>query len=394
MSVFRPLPLMSSESFARYTIARRLPSILTDIIAENDFAPGVVSALRALRDEIAGRQVSPLRENAPDVEEWNLAWREYRGRTWLEMPWYFAESYFYRRLLEATGYFQPGTGEGRDPFEARKERALNDGDAVSILNKQLQIAQECNDKERFAHMLQGSLWGNRADLSNIALAASAAEGLRDSTASNLLIDQTALVRALFASGSLLRIDFICDNAGLETLLDLALADWLLSSGLCRQIVFHLKNRPFFVSDTMMKDIPPMLAALREAGGLVAALAARLDTFRNEGRWILNDDPFWTSWFCFPEMPAHLRDDLGQSDLVILKGDLNYRRLLDDRHWPPTTRLEDITGYFPASFLTLRTLKAEIIVGLQEGEFEALIEAEPDWQVNGRRGLVHLIVREK
>jgi hypothetical protein len=90
------------------------------------------------------------------------------------------------------------------------------------------------------------------------------------------------------------------------------------------------------------------------------------------------------------MPACLGDELAQSDLVILKGDLNYRRLLDDRHWPPTTRLEDVTGTFPRPFLALRTLKAEIVVGLQEGQSEILAAVEPDWLINGRRGVIHLV----
>lgn len=90
------------------------------------------------------------------------------------------------------------------------------------------------------------------------------------------------------------------------------------------------------------------------------------------------------------MPSRLRDSLAQSDLVILKGDLNYRRLLDDRRWPPTTCMEGVTAYFPRPFLTLRTLKAEVIVGLQEGEAEALTAADPDWLINGRRGIIHLV----
>lgn len=54
-------------------------------------------------------------------------------------------------------------------------------------------------------------------------------------------------------------------------------------------------------------------------------------------------------------------------MLVLKGDVNYRRLLEDRHWPPTTRLEEVTQFMPTSTLSLRTLKAEIMVGLAEGK---------------------------
>lgn len=386
-------PLMTSESFARHTVAHRLPSIIADVIADNDYPPAIVSALRTLRDEIADGAVEPLAENTPDAAAWNRAWETWRSHTWLEIPWYLAESYFYRRLLEATRYFQPGDGRSRDPFEVRKRRALQGGDAVEVLSQGVLATRFQDDRERFVTLLHASLWGNRADLSNIVLAARPEDDVGRSSGEHLLIDHAAATWVLVAAGRLRRVDFICDNAGLETLLDLALTDFLLDKGLCRQIVFHLKAQPFFVSDTMVKDVYPMLVALRQAGGAAAALASRLEAYLHGGRWVLQDDPFWTSWLGFPEMPARLRDELAQSDLVILKGDLNYRRLLDDRRWPPTTRLEDVTAYFPASFLTLRTMKAEIIVGLQEGQAEALTAVEPDWMVNGRRGLIHLMKRQ-
>jgi hypothetical protein len=67
--------------------------------------------------------------------------------------------------------------------------------------------------------------------------------------------------------------------------------------------------------------------------------------------------------------------------------VNYRRLLDDRHWPHTARLQEIAAYFPAPFLVLRTLKGEIQVGLAPDQAEALAAEDPEWLINGRRGLV-------
>ena len=75
--------------------------------------------------------------------------------------------------------------------------------------------------------------------------------------------------------------------------------------------------------------------------------------------------------------------------VILKGDANYRRLLDDRHWPFTAPLEEAAGYFPTSFDALRTLKAELIVGLRPGQPEALWAEDPDWLTNAKRGIIQM-----
>ncbi|TMI75256.1 MAG: protein-glutamate O-methyltransferase family protein, partial [Bacillati bacterium ANGP1] len=74
-------------------------------------------------------------------------------------------------------------------------------------------------------------------------------------------------------------------------------------------------------------------------------------------------------------------------LVILKGDANYRRLLSDAHWAPTAPFSKVTGYFSAPLVALRTLKAEIIVGLAPGRAERLTAEDREWLVNGRRGVI-------
>ena len=93
---------------------------------------------------------------------------------------------------------------------------------------------------------------------------------------------------------------------------------------------------------------------------------------------------------FRQFPQDLWEDLSMSDLVILKGDVNYRRLLDDLHWPHDTRLEEVTRYFPTSYLTLRTLKAEIMVGLSPSQANQLQVDDPTWLINGKRGLIQFI----
>ena len=132
---------------------------------------------------------------------------------------------------------------------------------------------------------------------------------------------------------------------------------------------------------------PSRSSLGSPHGAVRALGERLRSYIETGDLALEADPFWTSYLMFRDFPPSLRDTLARSDLVILKGDVNYRRLLDDRHWPHTTPLEQIAAYFPAPLLVLRTLKGEIQVGLEPGQAEALAAEDADWLINGQRGLV-------
>ena len=69
---------------------------------------------------------------------------------------------------------------------------------------------------------------------------------------------------------------------------------------------------------------------------------------------------------------------------------DYRRLLDDRHWPPTIHMETVCSYFPAPFVALRTLKGEIMAGLQPGQAQALQAEDPTWLINGKRGVIQLV----
>jgi hypothetical protein len=207
----------------------------------------------------------------------------------------------------------------------------------------------------------------------------------------ILINHTGPVRDRLAGG-LARLDFICDNVGSDLLFDLALSDFLLDLGWTQGIHLHLKGQPFFVSDAMPEDARRTIDLLKAApaSGL-PALAARLAEHLSVKRLVLDTDPFWTSWRMFREMPVSLWQELAFAGLVLVKGDVNYRRLLDDRHWPPTTRLEAVCAYFPTPFVVLRTLKGEIMAGLQPGQAQALQVEDPTWLINGKRGLIQLVV---
>ncbi len=387
-----PPVLMTSErdSFAYTTFAVRHPRLIEDIIAWNDYPPTIAAALRALRDEITGGVIQPLREDAADQSDWNARAREHLGKSWLNVPWYWAEAYFWRRILEAVQYFQPGPFYRRDPYASQKRRELQPDAAPRALLAVLETLP-AGDAETFRGLIHASLWGNRTDLSFAEV-----RGRRDRSlalaneTANILIDQTGRVWEYLRSARE-RIDFICDNSGLELLFDLALADFLLRGGFAKRIVFHVKPQPFFVSDTMISDVEDALAALeKSAARELSQLARRVRLAIDEKQFVLTDHPFWVTGAFFHEMPADLRATLAQADLVISKGDANYRRLIGDCHWDPTTPFESAAGYFPATLVALRTLKAELIVGLKPGEAERLQTQDSAWRVNGKRGVIQFL----
>jgi hypothetical protein len=385
-----PPPIMTSElgSFARRTITERKPRIIDRVMATNAYPPAIRSQLTALRRELAdGPVAAPLPQHDPDGR-WREAWAPWQGLSWLEIPWYLAESYFYHRLLEAVGYHDPGPWRHRDPFAPDKAEALRR--AMEAFHPDRR--DDRDPAERLRELLLRALWGNQTDLSNHDVR----EGPATSPAKDgrhLLVDHSESLAGALARREVRSLHVVCDNAGPELLADLILLHHLLSSGLVDHVTLHLKSTPFFVSDAMPSDLAYTLEQLSQSSGAeLGALGADLNTLVQSGRLRAMADPFWSGPAGFFHMPAALLASLQQADLVLFKGDANYRRLVDDRHWPTTAALEEITSYLPFSFACLRTLKAELVVGLPTGMAEHTAASDPDWLTSGRWGLIHVVPR--
>lgn len=387
LATLPPLLLTSDpNSFARNTLRVRIPAILRETIALNDFAPGIRVALEDLYVELTDGRVRGLQEEAPDAGFWQAASAPYIGRSWLDVPWYWAEAFFYRRLLEATRYFQPGRWAGFDPFAAKK-RTEWAPEAAPAAAEALLSGLPSDPALRFQRLLHACLWGNRTDLSYAVAAHLGGTAAPHQEQSNLLEDDTGAIWDRLRSHPGGRIAIINDNAGTELAMDLALAEHLLASGLAARVDLHLKPQPYFVSDAMKEDVMAGLEALPAGGAAAGQLAHRLEEHLAAGRLRLTAHWAYASSLFFFELPEDLRADLAGMDLVLVKGDANYRRLVGDCHWPPTTSFAFATRYFPAPLAALRTFKAELVVGLGPGEAERLAAEDPDWLVNGRRGVI-------
>lgn len=384
------------NTWANRTVRVRFGDTARRVVEENDFSPRIVARLEALIADIPHTPVRPLDDpQAPDPDDWNAYLEPYLGMDWLESPWFFSEHYFYRRILEATGYFQEGSGAGWDPFQVSKQRGLELGqeailDWASLLADWQSAGQPA--RQTLLSLLHMDLWGNQADYS---LWPADAEGKPDHADSSLaddylLIDAgSEVVDCLLAlDGKSARLDFMIDNAGLELMSDLVFAEYLLSAEMVQEIHFHLKAHPTFVSDALPGDVEATVAYFESIDAAsVRELGRRLRTHMQSKRLLLCSDFFWNSPLEGWKMPENLAERLSGSNLVISKGDANYRRLLGDRHWPFTTPFADIVSYFPVPLVALRTLKSELICGLAPGQAEAVAAEDPEWMVNGRWGMI-------
>ena len=403
-----PEPLSGSAigSFAHTTITERFPKIVRETIADNDFPEEILRNLEQLISDIPFEPIRDLQDaGAPDLAAWKMNLQPFTGKNWLEVPWFVAEMYFYRRILEATGFHQPGDFQGFDPFRLQKKRVLESADSSTInlaelLERSLQNRQTGSTgwQAHLRELLVLNVWGNQADLSMWSSNEERPDHkASDDQQSHLLVEDSSLVAKFFNTGSdrIQQVDFILDNYGPELIHDIGLADYLLAINLTQTVRFHAKPTPHYVSDAMIPDVLSTQAYLeghREAA--VRNLGHRIAGYLQEGQLEITQDHFWTSPTYFWDMPTYIRDLLSSADLVVSKGDANYRRLAGDLDWSPTTSFEYVMRYFPTALLALRVLKAELALGLSLSQVERLDFDDPQWKVNGNWAVIQFSGQEK
>ncbi len=379
--------LMTSEegSFARHTIEARKPAIINRILDDFDYNRSIRAALLDLKDEMTKGKIRPLNEMSSDRVVWDHDMAPWIGKTWLEIPWMLAETFFYRRVLEAVQYFQPGPWMGLNPYLRLKRKEIDS--ALEEFIAMYTDTELGDDLQGFTTMLNKALWGNRADLSNLQTFDSDMSTQSDS----ILRDDSERVYT-FLREQPGAVAYLFDNVGKELYFDLALIDHLLTSGLAESVTCYLKNQPFFVSDAMPEDIFDLLGCLKVSEAeKIRGLADRLNKAIKKGTIRIETPPFFTTGRMYRELPKALKTQIGDHKLAILKGDVNFRRLVGDRHWPYTTPFGQAAGYFPTSIVSLRTMKSELVVGLTQAQVNHLeTEAEPDWLINGKRGMISFL----
>lgn len=477
-------------SFPHSVLAERHPAIIRQVRDAFPYGPEIHRSLDALLDNCTKGVIEPLPADATDRDRWR-GWGldAYVGRSWFDVPWLWSESYFYRQLLDAVGYFGPGPWQGIDPFRPFKLAELDAPETDEELAVLDTLAARPVD-ERDRALLHGSLWGNRADLgfrlsdaeaeeraavpglvaddsatlwsllpktvteadmgaaadygtetgtatvteTGTATGTATAKGTKSGTGtgtetgtapatesdagtatgteadiatgtearSNTSSTSTragtgtgtsALVGTSSSTGANTsprapaRVRTLClvaDNAGRELIPDLLLAAHLLAHGRCGRVVLHVKPYPYYVSDATTADVVDALRKLTGARGVAADYGRQLWAAMADGTLTVRAHPFSAAPLPYAAMPDDLRAEFAAAALTIVKGDLNYRRLVGDSRWHPTTPFAGVTTYFPGPVAALRTLKSEVITGLAADTEAALVAAEGQRWRTGER----------
>ncbi|MDJ0953018.1 MAG: damage-control phosphatase ARMT1 family protein [Acidimicrobiia bacterium] len=384
-----PLPdhLRGNETgtFTEDSVVRRLPEIARRTLDDNELNDHRRECVERLAEEIGSGVITAVDEpEAIDAAAWRNHVAPHVGLSWVDAPWFFVETYFYRRLLSATGYSQPGARKGVDPFALQKRTGFNGAaDLAGRLGDNL-------DDGRV--LLAAALWANRVDLSlwragegDVDERTAAVMG--DGT-SRLLVDDGERVLGILERGGG-NVHLVLDNAGAELVADLALAAFVLDRG--GHVTFHAKPHPTFVSDVTLPDLAETIQGLRRQDTPAAQIGDKLLAAGERGSLVETSHPFWVSPLPFWDCPNDLVDELASADLVVVKGDANYRRLLGDLHWAPTTPFPSIVR--PRQpLVALRTPKSLVAAGIDQQTIDRAAAADPNWMTNGEWGMIQFADR--
>ena len=234
-----------------------------------------------------------------------------------------------------------------------------------------QTSRENEEAEKllFTEMCEICLWGNATDLSLLTsltyedIQKLQGADARKSSEKNILVNDLPMAYNALKTAQKAarkgprRVDIVLDNAGFELFVDLILAGYLLTAGLATQIVLHPKSIPWFVSDVLPADFSSLLNALADPqrfystpsdddshasktpqslsekdASELSFLFQHWTRLYQDGQLIIRPNLFWTgpgSYWRLPKTELTLYEDLKESELVIFKGDLNYRKLAGD-----------------------------------------------------------------
>ncbi|KAF4121885.1 Protein of unknown function DUF89 [Geosmithia morbida] len=370
---------------------------------------------------------------------------EQRGNPhWLDVYWLFSECYLYRRVVTFFHNSPSKFWQEYDVFAVQKIDTFRTS-RVAVLElaaRYRELVEEIKankdathdpeaEKILFNEMFEVCLWGNATDLTLLAnMSYEEIKNMQGSEArkraeKNIVLNDLPRVYDLLAKARAegkaeRRVDFVLDNAGFELYVDLVLAGFLLSTGLATHIVFRPKSMPWFVSDVTPRDFKDTLDVISNAktffetpsdddklqgktpAPLSAEEAANMEfVFKNwtqhhvEGEFVLRPHRYWTtggSFWRLPHQAPDLYEDLKDAELVIFKGDLNYRKLTGDALWDPTTPYPDAIGPMGRNsginVMSLRTCKADVVTGLKPGQDEELKKIAGDIETGARKWAWH------
>lgn len=321
------------------------------------------------------------------------------------IPFLLAEYYFYYYLLYLYHDKKGISDRIEDPYRAYKLSHLNNGNDNSNFDALLEAFRamiKAPATQRQDKFLIGCLNMNSIDLSQLEV------NVKEFKDSNMPINDCSAFHKFMKSelsndrntdngGSIAHI--ITDNSGFELMSDILLGTYLLKNTKLTKVIYHIKRLPIFVSDTIMTDVDDAIEVLNHKLDGVTRYNKHVDS---EDRQTYFCDSIPDKQLCFEVNDCWHQETLFQDiepfrnwntddscALIIVKGDLNYRRLVGDFHWECSEPIKDKVAYIEKPLLIIRSLKSNVILNVSNEE--SYSHNAPDWKISGKYGIIQFVL---
>ncbi|KAE9078996.1 hypothetical protein PF010_g22928 [Phytophthora fragariae] len=259
--------------------------------------------------------------------------------------------YMFHLILLITDYYTTGI----DPFHASKVAELEQETPWRLLQTAVGLSaqEEASSQSRHDQLkrfMKLCLWATR---------------LMDATRSDRVISFLEKKAGESGDEKSVAVQYINDNSGTELLLDLALADHLLTHGWCGKVTLNVKMEPMYVSHAIGADVHEHIAEMQRESRTpeVQALGKRLAGYVSDELLVVRPDIFWNRYTFYWEMPTELYTRLGTGSYV------------DDYQRRPK----------------LSTMKSTLVAGIPAHIVEKLEKEDSKWKFNGKRAIIQSVL---
>lgn len=215
------------------------------------------------------------------------------------------------------------------------------------------------------------------------------------------------------------INYLVDNSGVEFFADLTFAYVLLQMQSINNVILHINKLPVFVSDVIESDYEHMMGLVEKIvnnidnknkeisetkqnaddnntqPGYGKALKKIQDLVKEEKIKIVSNF-IWNMPTPYKELRKKDDRDVFSkpNSILIIKGDLNYRRLVEDKNWKYNKKIENFTQYIECPTLVVRSIKSNLVLDFKESEYNKLQKTDKYWKENGEYGVIRFIKKDK
>lgn len=394
----------SNDNFAFYTIEARFKSTYDKEILSHKLA-GVPSYKEFLNSPVfkgtTVKNAKKVRKELLDIitryttSQYGEQHYEYLRR----LPFLVAEFYFYYYILYSYVCNMPTDYVGElDPYIPTKRKSLEkfvkEGtiDGLNNAFEEVMEGDQLPDEEDLQLFLRYCVNANTTDLSQ-------QKERQEYSECNLLIDDTKQLWDYlnrYREGAQQSAICITDNCGPELYSDILLGLFLLRKCGYNEVRYQVKELPIFVSDTTINDVKELFGSNLMEGVWEKYGVGSLEeddkgvlfvNCGNQKRLVFESHREWhrPNLFDMSENFAQWnnQDDVG---VIIVKGDMNYRRLVGDRNYDYNDTIEDKVSYIHKPLLVLRSLKSNVFLG----GAQKIKNVRPDWKTSGEYGVVHFV----